>query len=526
MLFRRRSSCLDRIPLDQGSAATSKDRLGLSRYMGEDDIRVAELFAGVGGFRLGLEGHPDEPEDTGFKVVFSNQWEPDEKAQWASKIYEARFGAEGHTNDSIHEFTHPKDGIKDIAEHDLLVGGFPCQDYSVARTVSGELGIEGEKGKLWVDIARIIRHMRPRPKIVLLENVPRLLNSPANARGLNFAIILNDLIGMGYEVEWRVINAADYGMPQQRSRVFLLAYRTPNSGRLNSINGPGRYGSERKTKGPMSKWLLGKLSSSSASSWETGPFAKSFPIKGEIEGKPESIPQDLEAYSSKPSPFGNAGYAWKKAMMPKNSRKPVYWSTKVKAEYEGERTTLGDVLETNFHEDYKIDESRLDEWRYAKGTKNEFRLRKKDRKNVDEALLARFDFCMNAPHAKRRELWQDEAWRKRFEDAVGPNAFYRYDEGAMKFDQLDKPSRTVVTDEIGKTPSRMRHIVEYEEGKFRRLMPVETERLNMFPDNWTAHEKIADSRRGFLMGNALVVGIISRLRGPIRKLILKRSNVD
>ena len=109
-------------------------------------ITVAELFAGVGGFRLGLEGHPDEPEDTGFKVVFSNQWEPDEKAQWASKIYEARFGAEGHTNDSIHEFTHPKEGIKDIAEHDLLVGGFPCQDYSVARTVSGNSVSKARKG--------------------------------------------------------------------------------------------------------------------------------------------------------------------------------------------------------------------------------------------------------------------------------------------------------------------------------------------------------------------------------------------
>ena len=113
-------------------------------------ITVAELFAGVGGFRLGLEGHPDSEEDTGFKVVFSNQWEPGEKAQWASKVYQERFGYEGHTGNSIHDFTHPKEGISEIPEHDLLVGGFPCQDYSVARTISGELGIKGEKGKLWV----------------------------------------------------------------------------------------------------------------------------------------------------------------------------------------------------------------------------------------------------------------------------------------------------------------------------------------------------------------------------------------
>ncbi|SVC75074.1 uncharacterized protein METZ01_LOCUS327928, partial [marine metagenome] len=133
-------------------------------------IEVAELFAGVGGFRLGLEGHPDSDEDTGFNVVWSNQWEPDEIKQWASKIYVEKFGPEGHSNDNIHDFTFPKDGIADIPDHELLVGGFPCQDYSVARTISGELGIKGEKGKLWVDIARIIRWKRPRPKVVLLEN--------------------------------------------------------------------------------------------------------------------------------------------------------------------------------------------------------------------------------------------------------------------------------------------------------------------------------------------------------------------
>ena len=167
----------------------------------DEKIAVAELFAGVGGFRLGLEGNPKLNEDTGFNVVFSNQWEPDEKAQWASKVYEERFGSDGHTRNSIHEITHPKKGIATIRDHDLLVGGFPCQDYSVARTISGELGIKGEKGKLWTNIARIIRHKRPRPKIVLLENVPRLLNSPANARGLNFAIILSE-ISNGFKV-WR-----------------------------------------------------------------------------------------------------------------------------------------------------------------------------------------------------------------------------------------------------------------------------------------------------------------------------------
>ena len=89
-------------------------------------------------------------------------------------------------------------------------------------------------------------------------------------------------------------------------------------------------------------------------------------------------------------------------------------------------------------------------------------------------------------------------------------------------DDLDDPSRTVVTAEIGKAPSRMRHVIKLEDGTHRRLMPVELERLNEFPDGWTDIDGISDPRRGFLMGNALVVGVIARLRKPLRQLINSR----
>jgi DNA (cytosine-5)-methyltransferase 1 len=488
--------------------------------MSADAVRVAELFAGVGGFRRGLEG-----ED--FEFVWSNQYEPGEKAQWASRIYVKHFGEEGHSNDNIHDFTFPIDGIADIPDHDLLVGGFPCQDYSVARTISGELGIKGEKGKLWVDIARIIRWKRPRPKVVLLENVPRLLNSPANARGLNFAIILNDLIGMGYEVEWRVINAADYGMPQQRSRVFILAYRTPGlsrTDRQSKINGPLNFGARKKIRGPMSKWMLGKSTSKAASNWEVGPFAEAFECNGELDKKPEELPPFDHPFNTKSSRFGNAGYAWKSNA--ERPRKNMMWTTKVKADYDGERRTLGDpdILVKDHDPKYEIDPERLDEWRYAKSTKNEFRLRKRDRENADSELLERYDECMSAPFGERRTMWMDEEWRTRFKAAVGEDSFYHYDEGSMGFDELDSPSRTMVTAEIGSTPSRMRHIIEYEEGKYRRLMPIEAERLNMFPDNWTNIPGINDSRRGFLMGNALVVGVIERLRKPLLGILEREDD--
>ena len=352
----------------------------------DEPIRVAELFAGVGGFRLGLEGHPESNEDTGFRVVFSNQWEPPGTGrQWASEIYETHFGKEAHYNEDIHDIAY-KEGdmaatIRDrVPEHDLLVGGFPCQDYSVARTVSGELGIKGEKGKLWIPIRNIIRHERPRPKIVLLENVPRLLNSPANARGLNFAIILNDLLRMSYHVEWRVINAADYGMPQQRKRVFILAYRNSNYG-TPDINGKPNFGCKKAgVRSTIQKWLID-------GDEETGsPMCNSFPCKGELAKRADFLP-DLDTFDKGNSPFGNAGYAWKKKKhaMPDGSfitDVNMFWTTKVEADYDGEKAILKQVLEAELDPDYEVDASRIDEWRYAKGSKNEFRLRKKDRENV------------------------------------------------------------------------------------------------------------------------------------------------
>jgi len=507
--------------------------------MGKDDLRVGEMFAGVGGFRLGLEGAPSKDweteflkfEETGFKVVWSNQWEPGSSKQWASKIYEERFGSEGHTNEDIHDIAFNEGEMKEtireqIPELDVLVGGFPCQDYSVARTISGELGIKGEKGKLWIPIRNIIRHKRSRPKVVLLENVPRLLNSPANARGLNFSIILNDLLKEGYHVEWRVINAADYGMPQQRSRVFILAYRTSGAGKNYRVNGTEHFGCKASySRGKMSTWMLGWKGNSN---WSPGPFAEKFPCIGELRKRPEVVPPLDYRFTTKSSPFGNAGYAWKARIEGGKSTENRFWTTKVKPDFDGERITLGDVLEDRFDKKYEVDASRIDEWNYAKGNKNEFRIRKSDRDNVDPELLATYDLCMTRPFAERAGLWSQH--RPKFMAEVGDNKFYRYDEGTMGLDSTEKASRTVVTAEIGSSPSRMRHIFEDSPGRFRRLSPMETERLNMFPDNWTKMndekgKEIPDSKRGFMMGNALVVGIIQRLREPIGELIRRRRSI-
>ena len=189
-------------------------------------IKIAELFAGVGGFR---EAVKYSSLKNYFEVSWSSQWEPSESAkpgslQNANRVYTEKFGNEGHYTDDIHLITDSKKKLpKDILDIQMLVGGFPCQDYSVAKPKNSSKGLRGPKGVLWWSIERILREVRP--NYVLLENVDRLINSPSANRGRDFAVILKGLDGLGYIVEWRIVNAADYGYAQKRRRIFILAYQ-------------------------------------------------------------------------------------------------------------------------------------------------------------------------------------------------------------------------------------------------------------------------------------------------------------
>ena len=105
-------------------------------------------------------------------------------------------GDKGHSNENIEEVD-----TKDIPDCDVLVGGFPCQDYSVATTIKNSKGLKGKKGVLWWSIERIIREKKNKPKYLILENVDRLLKSPSNQRGRDFAVMLGCLNQLGYPVE-------------------------------------------------------------------------------------------------------------------------------------------------------------------------------------------------------------------------------------------------------------------------------------------------------------------------------------
>ncbi|HHU98141.1 MAG: DNA (cytosine-5-)-methyltransferase [Sulfurimonas sp.] len=406
-------------------------------------LEVVELFAGVGGFRLGLEKN-------NYRVIWSNQWEPSTKTQHASIVYEARFGSENHSNEDI--TTVPTNNIPDC---DVLCAGFPCQDYSVATTLNNSKGLKGKKGVLWWSIHRILEEKENKPKYLFLENVDRLLKSPVNQRGRDFAIMLQSLNKLGYIVEWRVINAAEYGMPQRRRRVFILGYH-------------------KSTKLYEQLYSKNKLTCLTKS----GVFAKSFPVEVEntLSLPSFELKKDITVISNtfningKDSPFQNTGIMINGIV---NTLKTMPY-------YKGKHTVLGDVLQNEEEVDSLFYISKEDQrrWEYLKDAKSYERISKDGHK-------------------------------------------YIYSEGGMNYpDALDKPSRTIITGEGGKSPSRFKHVIQTEKG-LRRLTPVELERLNMFPDNHTKGEGITDSRRAFFMGNALVVGVVDRLSKELYNQIYK-----
>lgn len=408
-------------------------------------MRVIELFAGVGGFRVGLE----KANPTEFNFVWANQWEPSTKRQDAYEIYVKNFGnqqviANNQLVDEVSNTNISEVDVDAIPDHEMLVGGFPCQDYSVANSLATARGLEGKKGKLWWSIESILRNHRTPANYLFLENVDRIINSPAKQRGRDFAVILATLAELNYIVEWRVINGADFGKVQRRRRTYIMAYK----------QGTPIYNHIINMESPMD-WIL-----------DEGTMASAYNVTADAQAPTVfDLPLDLQEISDKfgiglaTSDFENSGIMVGRTV----------YTIKTTPKYHGEFKTVRDILvpETEVPESFYIDTQDLDMWRYLKGAKREERTKTNGVK-------------------------------------------YMYTEGAMSFpDPLDKPSRTIITSEGGKGPSRFKHVVEVIQGRYRRLTPVELERLDGFPDNHT--EGATDVRRAFLMGNALIVSVVEDL---------------
>lgn len=424
------------------------------------DKTVVELFAGVGGFRVGLEMLTDE--GINWTTVMANQWEPNKNNQFAFDCYDKHFAKTKsiNLNDDISKIE-----TKDIPNHTLLVGGFPCQDYSVAST--GAKGIEGKKGVLWWEIYRIAKEKKP--SFILLENVDRLLKSPTNQRGRDFAIMLKCLDDLNYNVEWRVINAADYGFAQRRRRVFIFAYKQANV---------------KNTRLDFSNKRINRLKTSAYKEFvqKSGFFNAIFPSEVDIkkithtkhfnlrDTNEELYTGDFETdvqyisdnYSNM---FRNSG-----AMIKGNI---VSFDTTAHGDFV--QTPLEAILEKGIiSEEYFLTEQQIERMKVAKGGKTIER--------------------------------------------VSADGFkYNYSEGAMRFpEDTTLAGRTMLTSEG--TINRSTHVVtDYQTNRLRFLTPVEAERLNGFPDGWT--EGMTKRQRFFCMGNALVTDLITIMGREISNII-------
>lgn len=407
------------------------------------EFTVAELFAGVGGFRLALE-------KSGWQTIWANQWEPARKSQYAADCYKAHYPDQTENpyfNVDISLVTAKLESDTTvIPNHTLLVGGFPCQDYSVATTQAK--GMLGKKGVLWWEIEKIVRMKKP--PYVLLENVDRLLVSPSKQRGRDMGVLLGCFRDLGYSVEWRVINAADYGFPQKRRRVFIFAFQNDTD------------------------WANRLSKSTSAHEWlqTKGFFASEFAVEQEtvdhdsLDIFNHSVQSISDEFSFR---FHNSGFMsgnrlYTLKVVPTNKK----------------TSTLKSVLQDKVDESFYVAEKDVDRvkgWRYVKGAKKEKRTAKTGHE-------------------------------------------YHYTEGAIPFpERLDSPSRTILTGEGSQNPNRSTHLIQDPHTRrFRNLTPIEVERLNGFPDDWTK-SGMPNSKRYFCMGNALVVGVIERLAKHLKESI-------
>ncbi len=205
----------------------------------------------------------------------------------------------------------------------------------------------------------------------------------------------------------------------------------------------------------------------------SGPFPNAFPV---VDDRRNAVTFDLtdSFFNVRPTPTN-------KTSRPLFANTGILIAGKVTTlrtvpDYRGPFTVLGDVLETTIADESLFLGTSLDRWQYLKGRKKELR-----------RSAAGFE--------------------------------YYYSEGAITFpDRLDHPSRTIVTSEGGPGPSRTKHVIAVS-GRYRRLSPVELERLNMFPEDHTQMDGVTASRRAFFMGNALVVGVIEKIRTALSKIM-------
>lgn len=451
-------------------------------------FKVFSMFDGVGGFIVGLNHANKIAGDDFYKTTYTNQFEPGRKSQDAFEVGEYRYPDANHSNTDIMEV--PDSYFDDMKKHgvNMIVGGFPCQDYSVARSKKFEKGIEGKKGVLFWEIIRAVKHIQP--KYLILENVDRLLKSPSKQRGRDFAIMLAAFDQLDYSVEWRVINAADYGRGQRRRRVYFYVYRNDS--------GWGKHIDDTYSKPEDINDIL-ELDSHTYDEYifKDGLFGKKFPIKDEpYKGRHHSEKLSIDYTRNDDSDYildvsdNFTGKIWNTGVM----RYGQYFTIDTEPIRQNPET-LGEIVEAAkeaFVDDY--DDKSEGEKAYEDYIDNYV--------IKDEERIKKFEY-LRGP--------------KKLERTSADGHKYTYAEGGMSpFDSMDLPGRTMLTSEG--SVNRSTHLLKQGD-KFRIITPMEAELLQDFPPNWTKYKKnsdgdvveVSDRMRMFFMGNALVTTVIQRI---------------
>lgn len=444
------------------------------------------MFDGVGGFEIGLNAANPEL----FKTTFSNQFEPSRKSQDAFEVGLLKFPEITHIPDDVQNIPSKTFDKMKLEGVNMIVGGFPCQDYSVARSKKHEMGIQGKKGVLFWEIIRAVNHIQP--EYLILENVDRLLKSPSNQRGRDFAIMLGAFNQLGYSVEWRVINAAEYGRAQRRRRVFFFVYKNDSdiAQKFDKIfeSEISLFSFDEKK---YNEYIFSK-----------GVFARQFPVEHKVN-KNRHYTQLLSKFHEKDEEYivdiseNFTGTIWNSGVM----RNGIYYTIDTIPIVE-KPITLGGIV--NQAKDYHIK-------KYGEKNYNDYLLKYLI---TDEEKIKKFEYLRGS---------------KKIERTTPDGHTWLYSEGGMSpYDDFDLPARTMLTSES--SVNRSTHLLKTEQG-YRLLTPIEAELLQDFPEEWTKYKlvngevkEVSDKMRYFFMGNALVTGIVKRIGLEIEKLICENNN--
>ena len=427
-------------------------------------MKIFSMFDGVGGFIVGLENSSKEI----FKTLYSNQYEPSRKIQDAYEVGLYRFPNMEHIGTDVALI--PNEKFEEMRKNgvDMIVGGFPCQDYSVARSKKNELGIEGKKGVLFWEIIRATEVIKP--KYLILENVDRLLKAPSSQRGRDFAVMLAAFNELGYSVEWRVINAADYGRAQRRRRVFFFVFR-------NDTKWGERLHKTYESNLPKKATTEERLAQYQNYIFADGLFGRQFPVK-DMAVKKRINANHLIGDIAEVSETFKDGKFWNSGLMTNG----YYYTIETDPIVENP-ITMGDIV---------VPEDTVDAKYYITGEK-----------------LEKFKYLRGAKKITRTSADGHE---------------YTYAEGGMsEYDSLELPGRTMLTSEG--SVNRSTHLLKIN-GNYRLITPIEAERLQDFPDDWTKFklnakgevEEVSDRMRMFFMGNALVTGIVKRIGDELQQI--------